>query len=1157
MLRASSLNSPDLSLGGNPTFRRPVQAIESSPSGNRLPHALLLSACPLHSPCSVPPPALLGVLLPAPALLGVLLPAPALLEFLQNQGFIVSITSDNDIQSELLWLYCSFDANTESSENNCAGLESREEVNSMYVGEEYGLMSVLKYDADSGQLMRLPYQLSSDFLAEATGIPVSSGQPIVGILPQPYSSGNRVLIAYVSGLIVLWDVVEAQPVVVRGDKVLQLKNKVCPPNDGVTDIVDDEPSLDLEEKEISALCWASTDGSILAMGYVDGDILFWNIGYLLLFYTGWTTLNPVSTEKVNFLYGGDEIGSEEVVTVLSLEWSSGMEAVRCTGRTDVTLNGSFADMIIVPTAGTTGNSTHASLFVLSNPGCIRIYSSELQPGKNVPVSAVNFPATIPTVDPLITVAELFYVNGSTEGLGLEIAVASPTLTLPGNKRWSLTGGVINPLSLGKDYKVQKLYVAGYDDGSVRIWDVTYPVFSPLCVLTNEANSEDLVDSGGSLTTVDLCSSTLRLAVANECGRVEIYELCSSNETTIHFVTETKTEGKLTFDLQFLLMAHVIRNISAQVQEPRCGAVFNLHKSGVQALKFINQGSRLIVVHESSRLSLRVLFQIAVVNVQSSSVAFITDSLQTSPVISVAYKAFEYEMPKKRNESAPIIPERGESIFVLTKEGGIYVIDGNNGSMISSRPIQLKKSTAISLHFIENQTTACSFVDEQPNKKDDILKNEPLLNVDQRSEKCKNEDHALDKNPSTLSLKELLILVCCRDKLLIYPAKSVVQGQSKYIYKVKLSKPCCWTSVFRTDHVGGLAVFYQTGEMEIRFPAFFELHPAETVAFIRILYFRIWCSGYLLPKLTVNGTLMQIFALSGIGERIFFTVTVKVELQAKLGKDDQLCRKLTHCIECKKLMRFLFSWIPESLPSLHDEVLATAANAAISISSDRKRKKRANPGILGGIVKGLRAPKPNNADSSADYGHLEEIFERNIIPGALSTADEPEAIELTIDDIDIDEPGPSTSASPHELDKKNKDTKTERQKLFDDDVEIKPRVRTREEIIATYRKTEDASSAAGQAKNKLMERQEKLEVTYLQKNDPKLKLFVLITSGNGKQEVVSNIETFWKFAVENAGYEGRASLLPHSSMELFFLFCKLHNFSKHIYVKSAYMYITSE
>lgn len=156
--------------------------------------------------------------------------------------------------------------------------------------------------------------------------------------------------------------------------------------------------------------------------------------------------------------------------------------------------------------------------------------------------------------------------------------------------------------------------------------------------------------------------------------------------------------------------------SAQVQGPRCGAVFNLHKSGVQALKFINQGSKLIVAHESSRVSnkfiaimcihalvtgLCVLFQIAVLDVQSSSVAFMTDSIATSPVISVLYKAFDYETAKKTNESSPKIPDnyRGEFIFVLTKEGSIYVIDGNNGSVICSRSVQLKKSKAISVHLI--------------------------------------------------------------------------------------------------------------------------------------------------------------------------------------------------------------------------------------------------------------------------------------------------------------------------------------------------------------------------------------------------------------------------------------------------------------------------
>lgn len=38
------------------------------------------------------------------------------------------------------------------------------------------------------------------------------------------------------------------------------------------------------------------------------------------------------------------------------------------------------------------------------------------------------------------------------------------------------------------------------------------------------------------------------------------------------------------------------------------------------------------------------------------------------------------------------------------------------------------------------------------------------------------------------------------------------------------------------------------------------------------------------------------------------------------------------------MRFLFSRIPQSLPNLHDEVVAAAANAAISVSSDHKRKQ---------------------------------------------------------------------------------------------------------------------------------------------------------------------------------------------------------------------------
>ncbi|KAL0291658.1 UNVERIFIED_CONTAM: hypothetical protein Scaly_2626000 [Sesamum calycinum] len=257
------------------------------------------------------------------------------------------------------------------------------------------------------------------------------------------------LIAYESGLIILWDVVEAHVVTVRGDKVLQLKNKVFPPNDIDTNIVDDELPHDLE-KEISALCWASTDGSILAVGYIDGDILFWNTSKdslvggqetrsssnvvklqlssaekrLPIIVLHWLddTKSSHCPEGQLLVYGGDEIGCEEVVTVLSLEWSSGMEAVRCIGRVDLTLTGSFADMILIPSAGTMGSDANVSLFVLSNPGRIHIYdrgslsSSDLQSREEKPISAINFPAGIPTVDPRMTVAELFLIHGTIEGI---------------------------------------------------------------------------------------------------------------------------------------------------------------------------------------------------------------------------------------------------------------------------------------------------------------------------------------------------------------------------------------------------------------------------------------------------------------------------------------------------------------------------------------------------------------------------------------------------------------------------------------------------------------------------------------------------------------------------------------------------------------------
>lgn len=156
----------------------------------------------------------------------------------------------------------------------------------------------------------------------------------------------RVLIAYANGFIILWDITEDQAVLVSGRKDILLKDAIVVNS---SDDVRHEPSEGTSdnngqlEKDISSLCWVSSDGSVLAVGYVDGDILLWNLtnSASTKDLQSHKSLNNVSKLKLSsaqkrlpvivlrwhsnsadkgpkgqlFVYGGDEIGSEEVLTV--------------------------------------------------------------------------------------------------------------------------------------------------------------------------------------------------------------------------------------------------------------------------------------------------------------------------------------------------------------------------------------------------------------------------------------------------------------------------------------------------------------------------------------------------------------------------------------------------------------------------------------------------------------------------------------------------------------------------------------------------------------------------------------------------------------------------------------------------------------------------
>ncbi|KAM7467960.1 hypothetical protein LguiB_015522 [Lonicera macranthoides] len=1015
------------------------------------------------------------------------------LEFLVNQGYLVSISNDNDIQVwnlETRCITCSL-----QWESNITAFSVIVGSHFMYIGDENGLMSVLKYEAEDGTLLLLPYRLSSNSLTEAAGSSFLSHQPVIGILPQPSSSGNRVLIAYESGLLILWDVVEVRVVIVRGDKVLELKDGVVySPSKGDTYLTDNTNGLQLEEKEISALCWASSSGSTLAVGYVDGDIFFWKTSTTIsskgqkaglscnsvvklqlssaerrlpVILLHWSASNKSQNDGDGqlFIYGGDEIGSDEVLTVLSLEWCSGMDTLRCVGRVDLTLAGSFADMILSPCASAISSNSDASVLVLTNPGRLHFFdhaslsalSSESE--RKVSISSVEYPVVIPSTDPIMTVAKLSIfttVENSSKDL-VEIVTRmkrGTKLNVAGGTHWPLTGGVANHMCFAEDGRVERVYISGYEDGSVQIWDATYPVFSLLCVLEREIKGIEVAGSNASVSKLDFCSLTFGLAVGNKYGLVRLYNLNDSlKETSFHYVTETKRE---------------VHNLP-RGKGLNCRAVFCLLDSPVQALQFVNKGAKLSIGYECG--------QVAVLDMNSLSVLFLTGcvSTPTSPVISIAWKTYMrsdgHSKSSKESQPESKVPDGPpkELMFLLTKDSKVYVIDAGSGSMTGARPMHMKKDSAVISMYVMEGNIAASV--NEPSKDNTSIGIEQL----------EVEHNSLPEVvPSEGSLKESLVLICCKDALQLYHTKSVLQGDNKSICKVKLRNSCCWTTIFKKDeNICGLVLLYQTGVLEVR--SLPDLELLKETSLMSILRWNFKANMDRTMTSTDNG---QIALVNG-SEVAFISI-------------------LTNEHDFR---------IPESLPCLHDKVLAAATEAAIGFSSNWKKKKVTSPRILGGIVKGFKGGKVNTMDHNAyaksDCSHLEGVFLRNPFPDPpLNAPDNQEAVELSIDDIEIDEPVTVASTSSHKIHKNDKEKGTERERLCDgggDDA--MPKLRTREEIIAKYRKAGDAASVAGEARNKLMERQEKLQLVLnsFYSRGLMVEKVVVVVVGSGIQRISKQTE----------------------------------------------------
>ncbi|KAL1533424.1 hypothetical protein AAHA92_33309 [Salvia divinorum] len=983
------------------------------------------------------------------------------LEFLQNQGFLVSVSNENEIQVWDLGMRCI--SSKIKWESTITAFSVISGTNYIYLGDEYGFLSVLKYDAEEKNIAPLPYHIPPNLVAEGSGITLPDHQSIVGVLSQPCLSGNRVLIAYENGSIILWDVTQDRAVHVKGYGDLQLRGGA------VVNFSDSEShthlndSLDNEEteKEISSLCWVSPDGSILAVGYVDGDILLWNLSasnsdkgqnsqkspddvVMIQLSSGDKKLPVIvlhwSSSKAHngyggqlFAYGGVDIGAEEVLTILDLNWSSGLSRLKCIDRVDLTLHGSFADLVI-SNSYKANHSNGTSFFVLTSPGQLHFYEYaslsmlKSERGKNHSMHASQYNSLIPTVEPYMTVGKLYMMGSEGNVLGSLSKAFSPTKQHPdkmltgGSAKWPLRGGVPYQISTSECYTVERIYIGGYHDGSVRIWDTSLPVLSLVSVLGFEVKGIEVTGASAPISALDLYSPNLTLAIGNESGLIFLYQLQgNSYQATVTIVTETK---------------HQVHHCLPQ-EGNYCSTIYSTLSSPVRALRFATSGVRLVAGFECG--------QIAVLDTGSASVIFVTDciSISKSPITSLSVRTCPtYHNPADKSDNETESASGPEVVFVLTKDAQMVLVDCSTGNMISSQPTHPKeKSIAISMHILDQRhlgegSKSVSVTYSQHTE----AQNEASVFIHKNQSGLPNAK-AVESNFGHKMLASQ-ILLCCEEAFYFYTLESLIQGDNNYFNKIEHGKQCSWTTVIKRDAERyGLVVFYQTGEIELR--SLSDL------------------------KLLGENSLMSILRWN-FKNKMDKTISASEEGQISLvnGCEFALVPLMGYADEFRT---------SKQLPCLHDKVLAAAVDADVNYFQNQKKEESALPGFVNNLIKGLKGDKEEQHMNNAKgrelvIAHLESIFSRFPFSEPFSFED----LELQIDDLDIEEPVPYVSSSQKSTGG-SKDEATERHKLFEgSSTNTKPTVRTTEEIIAKYRNTGDAAGAASQARDKLMERREKLE-----------------------------------------------------------------------------------
>lgn len=451
------------------------------------------------------------------------------LQFIQNQGILLNVTLKDQIE---VWdVDKKIMSHVHDVNEEITSFSVVQQCFFIYIGDRAGNVTVWKLEKESCQIEKMKYWIPfSASHGHTNRDPVE--RSVMYVLPQPTAQSKRILIIFADGLITLWAIQESKAVFTIGGSGTATHLQ--------------------ETKTVTAACWVCPFGSKVAVGYDTGDISI----YTILSNSDIGSDSPrgidssntqhVHTSKINLVY------RLEKIPIASLKWvySDGKaNRLYVIGAFDATSTNLV--QVILLNEDTESRTTKLGLQLPEPSLDIEIISCSNEQSKNkqqflllLGKSGLIYAYDDHSIEKCLLQSQ----SKSAASLPSELIIKLPNSASSTTTAQFITNHTNNIVSEDEDYlsvvknipsvlpfeakhvnlphftgfaKIKKLYITGHGDGTVKFWDVTCPLLTPLLSLTQQ-NEDDLSPSGIAVTAIYYCYSSRVLFSGDKSGMVRIY-----------------------------------------------------------------------------------------------------------------------------------------------------------------------------------------------------------------------------------------------------------------------------------------------------------------------------------------------------------------------------------------------------------------------------------------------------------------------------------------------------------------------------------------------------------------------------------------------------------------------------------------------------------